>query len=160
MFKEVADIKTADQLNLPTPEVEYHTIASKPTEIQQEMVKELSKRASAVHSGTVDPREDNMLKITSDGRKLGLDQRIINPMLPDEAGTKVNLCVENILKCWRDGDEQKLTQLVFCDISTPKAAPSKRSLKRPSTVIWRAPIRICRRPSAAGGSPAAFWVIT
>ncbi len=129
MFKEVADIKTADQLNLPTPEVEYHTIASKPTEIQQEMVKELSKRASAVHSGTVDPREDNMLKITSDGRKLGLDQRIINPMLPDEAGTKVNLCVENILKCWRDGDEQKLTQLVFCDISTPKAAPSKRSLK-------------------------------
>ena len=129
MFKEVADIKTADQLNLPTPEVEYHTIASKPTEIQQEMVKGLSERASAVHSGTVDPREDNMLKITSDGRKLGLDQRIINPMLPDEEGTKVNRCVENILQCWRDGDEQMLTQLVFCDISTPKAAPSKRKLK-------------------------------
>ena len=129
LFKEVADIKTADQLHLPTPEVEYHTIASKPTEIQQEMVKKLSERASAVHSGTVDPREDNMLKITSDGRKLGLDQRIINPMLPDEEGTKVNRCVENILKCWRDGDDQKLTQLVFCDISTPKAAPSKRSLK-------------------------------
>ena len=129
MFKEVADIKTADQLHLPTPELEYHTIASKPTEIQQEMVKKLSERASAVHSGTVDPREDNMLKITSDGRKLGLDQRIINPMLPDEEGTKVNRCVENILKCWRDGDDQKLTQLVFCDISTPKAAPSKRSLK-------------------------------
>ena len=115
MFKEVADIKTADQLDLPTPEVEYHTVASKPTEIQKEMVKELSKRASRVHSGTVDPREDNMLKITSDGRKLGLDQRIINPMLPDEEGTKVNRCVENILQCWRDGDSQKLTQLVFCD---------------------------------------------
>jgi N12 class adenine-specific DNA methylase len=129
MFKEVADIKTADQLDLPTPEVEYHTVASKPTEIQKEMVKELSKRASRVHSGTVDPREDNMLKITSDGRKLGLDQRIINPMLPDEEGTKVNRCVENILQCWRDGDSQKLTQLVFCDISTPKAAPSKRALK-------------------------------
>ncbi len=129
LFKEVADIKTADQLNLPTPEVEYHTVASKPTEIQQEMVKELSKRATIVHSGTVDPREDNMLKITSDGRKLGLDQRIIDPMLPDEEGTKVNRCVENILQCWRDGDSQKLTQLVFCDISTPKAAPSKRAAK-------------------------------
>ena len=126
LFKEVADIKTADQLNLPTPEVEYHTVASKPTEIQQEMVKELSKRATIVHSGTVDPREDNMLKITSDGRKLGLDQRIIDPMLPDEEGTKVNRCVENILQCWRDGDSQKLTQLVFCDISTPKAAPAVR----------------------------------
>ena len=129
LFKEVADIKTADQLNLPTPEVEYHTVASKPTEIQQEMVKELSRRATIVHSGTVDPREDNMLKITSDGRKLGLDQRIIDPMLPDEEGTKVNRCVENILQCWRDGDSQKLTQLVFCDISTPKAAPSKRAAK-------------------------------
>ena len=115
LFKEVADIKTADQLNLPTPEVEYHTVASKPTEIQKGMVKELSKRATKVHSGTVDPREDNMLKITSDGRKLGLDQRIIDPLLPDEEGTKVNRCVENILQCWRDGDSQKLTQLVFCD---------------------------------------------
>ena len=115
MFKEVADIKTADQLDLPTPEVEYHTVASKPTEIQKEMVKELSKRATKVHSGTVDPREDNMLKITSDGRKLGLDQRIIDPLLPDQDGTKVNRCVENILQCWRDGDSAKLTQLVFCD---------------------------------------------
>ena len=129
LFKEVADIKTADQLDLPTPEVEYHTIASKPTAIQKEMVKELSKRATKVHSGTVDPREDNMLKITSDGRKLGLDQRIIDPLLPDQDGTKVNRCVENILQCWRDGDSAKLTQLVFCDISTPKAAPSKRALK-------------------------------
>ncbi len=120
MFKEIADIKTADQLNLPTPEVEYHTYASKPTEIQQEMVKSLSERASKVHSGVVDPRTDNMLKITSDGRKLGLDQRIINPMLPDEEGTKVNQCVNNILQFWRDGEADKLTQLVFCDLSTPR----------------------------------------
>ena len=115
LFKGVADIKTADQLNLPTPEVEYHTIVSKPTEIQKEMVRKLSERASRVHSGTVDPHEDNMLKITSDGRKLGLDQRIIDPLLPDEEGTKVNRCVGNILQYWRDGDNQKLTQLVFCD---------------------------------------------
>ena len=129
LFKEVADIKTADQLNLPTPEVEYHTVASQPTTIQQAMVKELSQRASEVHTGRVDPRRDNMLKITSDGRKLGLDQRVIDPMLPDEPGTKVNCCVENILQQWRDGDGGKLTQLVFCDISTPKAAPSKRTVK-------------------------------
>ena len=120
LFKEVADIKTADQLDLPTPEVEYHTYASKPTEIQKEMVKTLSERASKVHSGAVDAKEDNMLKITSDGRKLGLDQRVIDPMLPDEGGTKVNQCVENILQFWRDGEGKKLTQLVFCDISTPK----------------------------------------
>ena len=120
MVKEFADIKTADQLDLPTPEVEYHNFVSKPTEIQKEMVKDLSERASRVHSGAVDAHEDNMLKITSDGRKLGLDQRIINPMLPDEEGTKVNQCVGNILQFWRDGEDQKLTQLVFCDISTPK----------------------------------------
>ena len=119
LFKEVADIKTADQLNLPTPEVEYHNIVAQPTEHQQEMVKALSERASLVHSGTVDPSQDNMLKITSDGRKLGLDQRIVNQMLPDEPGTKVNQCVENILQIWRDGEADKLTQLVFCDISTP-----------------------------------------
>ncbi|MDD3253038.1 MAG: SNF2-related protein [Lachnospiraceae bacterium] len=129
MFKEVADIKTADQLNLPTPEVEYHTYASKPTEIQQEMVKSLSERASKVHSGTVEPTVDNMLKITSDGRKLGLDQRIINPMLPDEESTKVNQCVDNVLQFWRDGEAEKLTQLVFCDISTPQAAPSMKVAK-------------------------------
>ena len=104
MFKEIADIKTADQLNLPTPEVEYHNIVSEPTEYQQTMVKALSKRAEKVHSGTVDPHIDNMLRITSDGRKLGLDQRIINPMLPDEPETKVNKCVENILKIWKEGD--------------------------------------------------------
>ena len=121
LFKEVADIKTADQLNLPTPEVEYHNIVAQPTEHQQEMVKALSERASLVHSGTVDPSQDNMLKITSDGRKLGLDQRIVNQMLPDEPGTKVNQCVDNIMQIWRDGEADKLTQLVFCDISTPQA---------------------------------------
>ena len=129
LFKEVADIKTADQLHLPTPEVAYHTIATKPTEIQQDMVKALSERASKVHSGAVSPDVDNMLKITSDGRKLGLDQRIINPMLPDEETTKVNQCVANILQYWSDGEADKLTQLVFCDISTPKTAPSQRAAK-------------------------------
>ena len=129
LFKEVADIKTADQLNLPTPEVEYHTIATKPTEIQQEMVKALSARATKVHNGSVRPEEDNMLKITSDGRKLGLDQRILNPLLPDESGTKVNQCVSNVLKFWREGEADKLTQLVFCDISTPRTAPSQRAAK-------------------------------
>ena len=125
LFKEAADVKTADQLNLPRPEVEYHTVASKPTEHQKAMVQELSKRASRVHSGSVDPHIDNMLKITSDGRKLGLDQRIIDPLLPDEPGTKVNRCVENILSIWREGAADRLTQLVFCDISTPQA-PVKR----------------------------------
>ncbi len=121
MFKEIADIKTADQLNLPTPEVEYHTVVSQPTEHQKAMVKELSKRAERVHNG-IDSHIDNMLKITSDGRKLGLDQRIINPMLPDEPGTKVNLCVANVLQQWRDGDADRLTQLIFCDISTPTSS--------------------------------------
>ena len=130
LFKEVADIKTADQLNLPTPEVEYHNIVAQPTEHQQEMVKALSERASLVHSGTVDPSQDNMLKITSDGRKLGLDQRIVNQMLPDEPGTKVNQCVDNIMQIWRDGEADKLTQLVFCDISTPQAkAPASKAAK-------------------------------
>ena len=129
LFKEIADIKTADQLHLPTPQVEYHNIVAQPTEQQQEMVKALSERASLVHSGTVDPSQDNMLKITSDGRKLGLDQRIINQMLPDEPGTKVNQCVDNIMQIWRDGEADKLTQLVFCDISTPQAKPAKKVAK-------------------------------
>ena len=115
LFKEIADIKTADQLHLPTPQVEYHNIVAQPTEIQKEMVKALSERASEVHRGSVDPSVDNMLKITSDGRKLGLDQRIINQLLPDEPGTKVNQCVNNIMQIWRDGEADKLTQLVFCD---------------------------------------------
>ena len=130
LFKEVADIKTADQLNLPTPGVEYHNIVAQPTEHQKEMVQVLSERASRVHSGSVDPSEDNMLKITGDGRKLGLDQRIINQLLPDEPGTKVNQCVDNIMQIWRDGEADKLTQLVFCDISTPQAAPSKKAAKQ------------------------------
>ena len=129
LFREVADIKTADQLNLPTPEVEYHNIVAQPTEHQKEMVQVLSERASRVHSGSVDPSEDNMLKITGDGRKLGLDQRIINQLLPDEPGTKVNQCVANIMQIWRDGEADKLTQLVFCDISTPQAAPAKKAAK-------------------------------
>ena len=129
LFKEIADIKTADQLHLPTPQVEYHNIVAQPTEQQQEMVKALSERASLVHSGTVDPSQDNMLKITSDGRKLGLDQRIINQLLPDEPGTKVNQCVNNIMQIWRDGEAGKLTQLVFCDISTPQARPAKKVAK-------------------------------
>ena len=120
LFKEAADIKTADQLHLPTPEAVVHTVLAKPTEIQKEMVQELSQRAAAVHRGAVDASVDNMLKITSDGRKLGLDQRLINPVLPDEPQSKVNLCVENIAQIWKEGAADKLTQLVFCDISTPK----------------------------------------
>ena len=126
LFKEVADIKTADQLHLPVPEVEYHNVVAKPTEVQKGLVQELSERAAAIHSGCVDPSTDNMLKVTSDGRKLGLDQRIINPDFSDEAGSKVNLCVDNILQVWKDGKADKLTQLVFCDISTPQAAPKAK----------------------------------
>ena len=119
MFKEVADIKTADQLHLPVPNAHYETMAVKPSVYQEEMVEALSERASKVHSGAVDPKEDNMLRITSDGRKLGLDQRLMNPLLPDEPGSKVNTCMENILRIYKEGDAQKLTQLVFCDLSTP-----------------------------------------
>ena len=120
MFKEVADIKTADQLNLPTPTPHYETVVVQPTEIQKAMVQSLSERAGKVHSGSVDPRVDNMLKITSDGRKLGLDQRLINPLLPDDPSSKVNACINNIFRIWQDGADDRLTQLVFCDISTPK----------------------------------------
>ena len=119
LFKEVADIKTSDQLNLPTPEAHYHTVVVQPTEIQKEMVQDLSERAAAVHASIVDPSVDNMLKITSDGRKLGLDQRIINPLLPDDPQSKVNACVGNIYRIWDEGQDKRLTQLVFCDISTP-----------------------------------------
>ena len=129
LWKETADIKTADQLQLPTPEVIYHNEVAHPTEHQKEMVQELSSRAADVHAGLVEPWKDNMLKITSDGRKLGLDQRILNPLLPDDPGSKVNQCVENITRIWQDGQADKLTQLVFCDISTPKAAPSQRAAK-------------------------------
>ena len=115
LFKEAADIKTADQLHLPTPTPIYHNVVAQPTEIQKGMVQELSERAARVHARIVDASTDNMLKITSDGRKLGLDQRVINPDLPDEAGSKVNLCVDNIYSVWKDGQADKLTQLVFCD---------------------------------------------
>ena len=122
MFKETADIRTADQLNLPTPNVEYHVEKAEPSAIQKELVQELSARAAAVHTGRVNPKDDNMLKITNDGRKLGLDQRLINPDFPDDPGSKLNLCVSNILQIWRDGQADKLTQLVFCDLSVPKSA--------------------------------------
>ena len=121
LFKEAADIKTADQLNLPTPKPLYHNEVAQPTEIQKSMVQELSKRAAKVHAGLVDASVDNMLKITSDGRKLGLDQRVINPDLPDDPSSKVNMCVDNIARIWQEGQADKLTQLVFCDLSTPKA---------------------------------------
>jgi len=120
LFKDVADIKTADQLNLPTPDAVFHNVVTQPSELQKAMVQELSARAAAVHSGAVEPNIDNMLKITSDGRKLGLDQRIINPMLPDDPDNKVNQCVNNIALIWRERQSERLAQLVFCDLSTPK----------------------------------------
>lgn len=120
MFKEVADIKTSDQLNLPVPEAKFETVVVQPSEHQQAMVAELSERAAAVHSGIVDSTVDNMLKITSDGRKLGLDQRLMNPLLPDDPGSKVNACISNVLRIWKEGKEERLTQLLFCDLSTPK----------------------------------------
>ena len=120
LFKEAADIKTSDQLNLPTPTPIYHNEVAQPTEIQKQMVQELSERAARVHAQLVDPGTDNMLKITSDGRKLGLDQRVINPDLPDDPNSKVNRCVDNIHRIWQDGQADRLTQLVFCDLSTPK----------------------------------------
>ena len=120
MFKEAADIKTSDQLNLPVPQAKFETVVVKPSEIQQDMVQALSERAAEVHSGSVDPSVDNMLKITSDGRKIGLDQRLMNSALPDDPNSKLNACVNNVLRIWNDTEEQKLTQLIFCDMSTPK----------------------------------------
>lgn len=130
LFKEVADIKTSDQLHLPVPEAVYHNVVAQPTEIQQAMVQELSERAARVHAGAVDASVDNMLRITTDGRKLGLDQRIINPDLPDDPSSKVNMCVDNIYRIWDEGQADRLTQLVFCDLSTPKAgAPATKAAK-------------------------------
>ena len=120
MFKEAADIKTSDQLHLPVPEAKFETVVVKPSEIQKDMVQALSERAAEVHSGSVDPSVDNMLKITSDGRKIGLDQRLMNSALPDDPNSKLNACVNNVLRIWNDTKEQKLTQLIFCDMSTPK----------------------------------------
>ena len=120
MFKEVADIKTSDQLHLPVPEAKFETVVAKPSDLQKEMVQELSKRAAEIHSGTVDASVDNMLCVTNDGRKIGLDVRLMNPMLPDDPNSKLNVCVQNVLKIWEEGKDQKLTQLLFCDLSTPK----------------------------------------
>ena len=120
MFKEAADIKTSDQLNLPVPDAKFETVVVQPSDFQKDMVAELSERAAAVHSGMVDPSVDNMLKITTDGRKIGLDQRLMNPLLPDDPNSKLNACVENILRIWQEGQPDRLTQLVFCDFSTPK----------------------------------------
>lgn len=122
MFKQVADIKTADMLNLPVPEVEYHNIAVKPSQVQKEMVISLGERAEKIRGGGVDSSVDNMLKVTNDGRKLALDQRMMNPMLPDEEGSKVNACVNEVFRIWEENSDKKLTQLLFCDLSTPKSA--------------------------------------
>lgn len=120
MFREVADIQTADMLNLPVPEAEYKVVAVKPSEIQKDMVQTLGERAERVRNGMVNPMQDNMLLITNDGRKLALDQRLTNEMLPDEPESKVNACVNEVYRFWEEGKEQKLTQLLFCDLSTPK----------------------------------------
>ena len=120
MFKEVADIKTSDQLHLPVPDAKFETAVVKPSETQKAMVQELSRRAAEIHSGNVDASVDNMLCVTNDGRKIGLDVRLMNPMLPDDPNSKLNVCVRNVLKIWEEGKDQKLTQLLFCDLSTPK----------------------------------------
>ena len=120
MFKEIADIKTSDQLHLPVPEATFETVVAKPSELQKEMVQSLSERAARVHSGIVDASEDNMLCITNDGQKIGLDVRLMNPLLPDDPSSKLNACVRNVLQIWEEGKDQKLTQLLFCDLSTPK----------------------------------------
>jgi len=160
MFKIAADIKTADQLHLPRPEAVYHTEVSQPTAIQKEMVQMLSERAAKVHSGTVDPSNDNMLKITSDGRKLGLDQRIINPDLPDDPSSKVNRCVDNIFRIWQDGQADKLTQLVFCDLSTPKIAAAKRAEKPAGSALDNPELHALETQLASDGitSDAPFSV--
>ena len=122
MFKEVADIKTADQLNLPVPDAKFETVVVKPSDQQKELVEGLSQRAAEIHAGNVDPSEDNMLKVTSDGKKIGLDQRLMNPLLPDDPDSKVNTCIQKVLEIWQDGQEQHLTQMIFSDMSTPHTA--------------------------------------
>lgn len=120
LFKEVADIQTSDTLNLPVPKAHFETVVVKPSQIQEEMVEKLGERAEDIKSGNVNPKEDNMLKITNEGRKLALDQRLINNMLPDFENSKVNVCTDNIYKIWKETKTNKSTQLVFCDLSTPK----------------------------------------
>ena len=126
MFREIADIKTADQLNLPTPTPHFETVVAQPTQLQKLLVQALSKRASVIHKGAIKPEKDNMLKVTNDGRKLGLDQRLINPLFPDEPQSKVNQCVENVFRIWAENTENRLTQLLFCDISTPKGKTGQK----------------------------------
>lgn len=120
MFREVADIQTADMLQLPVPKVKYHNVKTSPSEIQTEQVASLAERAEKVRSGGVDASVDNMLKITNDGRKLALDQRLIDPMLPDAPSSKVNSCVENVMRLWEKHTDTRAAQLVFCDLSIPK----------------------------------------
>ena len=115
IFKECADIKTADTLNLPVPEAEFETVLAQPSEMQKNVVQELSDRAAQIHSGLIDPHIDNMLKITSDGKKIGLDMRLMNPDLPDDPNSKVNMCVDNVHRLWEEGKAERLTQLIFCD---------------------------------------------
>lgn len=161
LFKEAADIKTADQLNLPTPKAVYHNEVAQPSEIQKEMVKKLSERAAAVHSGNIDPHLDNMLKITSDGRKLGLDQRVINPMLPDNPGSKVNLCVNNVFRFWHDGKDKKLTQLIFCDLSTPKgrtAAKEDRAVRAGGKLAGGTELHALQDATPEADAPEPFSV--
>lgn len=119
VFKEVADIQTADMLHLPVPKANYETVVCKPSEMQKKMVLSFAARADAVRNGAVDSTVDNMLLITNDGRKLALDQRLLNPMLPDFEGSKVNVCADNVYRIWEETKEQRLTQLIFCDLSTP-----------------------------------------
>ena len=128
MFREIADIQTADMLKLPVPEVRYHNIKTKPSEIQKEMVAGLAKRAEKVRARLVKPNIDNMLKITNDGRKLALDQRMIDPMLPDDPDSKVNTCVDNVYRIWEEHADTKAAQLVFCDLSTPKMTALSMSM--------------------------------
>ena len=161
LFKEAADIKTADQLDLPTPTPVYHNEVAQPSELQKEIVKKLSERAAAVHSGNIDPHVDNMLKITSDGRKLGLDQRVINPMLPDNPGSKVNMCVNNVFRFWHDGQAKKLTQLVFCDISTPKgraAAKEDRAVQAGRKLAGGTELHALQDVMPEAAAPEAFSV--
>ena len=119
-FKECADIKTAQDLNLPEPECERHIIAAEPTETQKNLIQSLSERAEKIHNKQVTPDVDNMLKFTTDGIKIGLDQRLINPLLPDEPNTKINMCVNNVIDIWKQTADERLTQVIFCDYSTPK----------------------------------------
>ena len=126
MFKEVADIKTAEQLKLPVPEAKFETVVVKPSEHQKQLVESLSDRAAEIHAGTVDPSVDNMLKVTGDGKKIGLDQRLMNPLLPDDPGSKVNTCIRKVREIWQQTGEKKLTQMIFCDMSTPNTAGKKK----------------------------------